>query len=90
MERDLYPKKWKFGLKSVKKNILFSTFFLRNNNKFIKFLSINISSAIKNKKKKKKYFLTIDIILISKNRLNVFITVEYRKYRCDEKKDYVK
>jgi len=27
MERDLYPKKWKFGLKSVKKSILFSTFF---------------------------------------------------------------
>jgi hypothetical protein len=71
------------------KYIIFNI-FLRNNNKFIKFLSINISSAIKNKKKKKKYFLTIDIILISKNRLNVFITVEYRKYRCDEKKDYVK
>ena len=69
------------------KYIIFNI-FLRNNNKFIKFLSINISSAIK--KKKKKYFLTIDIILISKNRLNVFITVEYRKYRCDEKKDYVK
>jgi hypothetical protein len=69
------------------KYIIFNI-FLRNNNKFIKFLSINISSAIKNKKK--KYFLTIDIILISKNRLNVFITVEYRKYRCDEKKDYVK
>jgi len=71
------------------KYIIFNI-FLRNNNKFIEFLSINISSAIKNKKKKKKYFLTIDIILISKNRLNVFITVEYRKYRCDEKKDYVK
>ena len=71
------------------KYIIFNI-FLRNNNKFIEFLSINISSAIKKKKKKKKYFLTIDIILISKNRLNVFITVEYRKYRCDEKKDYVK